>query len=249
MLAKLADKSWSLAQKIGTYLPFTYWRMVWTSIDNQAQSILDIGCADGDMMGFINNRGRFYTVGIDVYEPYLRKARKRNSHSENVLCDVRRLPFKERSFDTVLCLETLEHLDKKEEAMEAIKVLEEIARKQVIISTPVGFTKQQAYSGNPSQEHYLSLTPPELKRMGYKVKGIGISENWLTEKVRGALAKLADKRMAKVGDKEEKAESTSYALKFIDFLLRLPYYLIPGPFVYFLPRLGGHMICSKKIKA
>ena len=31
-----------------------------------------------------------------------------------------------------------------------------------------------------------------------------------------------------------------------DFLLRLPYYLIPGPVVYFLPRFAGHMMCIKR---
>jgi len=54
------------------------------------------------------------------------------------LCDVRKLPFKQKSFDTVLCMEVIEHLE-KEEAIRLIEDMEKIARKKIIITTPVGF--------------------------------------------------------------------------------------------------------------
>lgn len=246
---RLADKGWRLAQKIGTYIPFTSWYVVWSKLDKGAQSILDIGCADGDMMKFIGNRKKFYTIGIDIHRPYLEKAKRRKSHSENVLCDVRKLPFREKSFDIVLCLETLEHLERKDEGIEVIQVMEEIARRQVIISTPVGLSEQPAYGENPDQEHHLSWRPSELNRLGYHIRGVGILENWLTRKARGSLVRFADNRMKRIQEVSEKAESMSYALKFIDFLLRLPYYLLLGPLVYFLPRFAGHMICTKQLKA
>jgi SAM-dependent methyltransferase len=249
MLGRLANKSWGLAQKIGTYLPFTYWRMVWRSIDDQAQSILDIGCADGDMMGFINNRKRFYTVGIDVYEPYLEECKRAKTHDENILCDVRKLPFEDKSFDVVLFLETIEHLE-WEEGLKVIQDIERIARRQVIISTPVAFAKQEAYGENPHQEHRSFWTPGEMRQRGYKVRGIGIRENWLVERVRNGIPQLADRVLLRTQDSPDKSKkrSISRAFKLADFLLRLPYYLIPGPFVYFSTRFAGHMICNKKVE-
>jgi ubiquinone/menaquinone biosynthesis C-methylase UbiE len=250
VLGKLADKSWSLAQRIGTYLPFTYWRMVWTSIDNQNKTILDIGCADGDLMGFINNRKRFYTVGVDVYEPYLRECKRAKTHNANILCDVRKLPFKDKSFDVVLFLETIEHLE-REEGLKVLQDVERIARREVIISTPVAFAEQKAYGENPHQEHRSFWNLAEMRQRGYKVRGTGIRENWLVEKVRNGIPQLADKVLLRSQDSPDRSKirSISHAFKLADFLLRLPYYLIPGPMVYFLPRFAGHMICTKRLNA
>lgn len=247
---RLTEKGWSLAQRIGTYLPFTYWHMVWTSIDKQTRSILDIGCADGDMMGFISNRKRFYSVGVDIYRPYLREGKKAKTHNENILCDARKLPFKDESFDVVLFLEVLEHLE-KEEGLKVIQDVERIARRQVIISTPVAFAKQKVYGENPHQEHRSFWNPIEMRQRGYKVRGIGIRENRLIEKVRNGILQLADKVLTGVKDSPDRSKiwSISHAFKLIDFLLRLPYYFILGPVVYFLPRFAGHMICTKQIKA
>lgn len=250
MLGNLADKGWQLAQKVGTYLPFTYWNAVWRSLDKQVQSILDIGCADGDMMGFINKRRRFYAVGIDIYEPYLKEAQKSGNHSEYILCDARKLPFKDKSFDIVLFLETIEHLE-KQEGLKVIEDVERIARRQVIISTPVGFAKQDAYSGNPYQRHRSFWNPSEMRQRGYKVRGIGIAESWLIGKIRNAIPQFANKIISKKQKSLDSSmmRSTSHLFKLADFLLRLPYYLLPGPLVYFFPRFAGHMICIKRIKA
>ena len=197
---------------------------------------------------FINNRKRFYTVGIDVYEPYLKECKKAKTHNENILCDVRSLPFKDKSFDMVLFLETIEHLE-QEEGLKALQDVERIARREVIISTPVAFAKQEAYGENPHQEHRSLWNPVEMRQRGYKVRGIGISENWLIEKVRNGIPQLADKVLLRSQDSPDrsKTRSISHAFKLADFLLRLPYYLIPGPFIYFFPRFAGHMICIKRL--
>lgn len=249
MFSRLADKGWQLAQRIGTYLPFTAWNAVWRSLDKQHQSILDIGCADGDMMGFLNNRKRFYTVGMDIYEPYLRECKTAKTHSENILCDVRRLPFKDKSFDIVLFLETIEHLE-KEEGLKVLQEIERIARREIIISTPVSSAGQEAYGGNPHQEHRSSWSPIEMRQRGYKVGGIGIAENWLVEKVRNGIPQLADKVLSKNQNSSDRSKklSISHTFKLTDFMLRLPYYFIPGPVVYFLPSLAGHMMCTKHIE-
>jgi len=74
-------------------------------------------------------------------------------------------------FDTILLLDVLEHLT-KEDGEKIIRCLEEIARKQVIILTTVGFIPQRSLHGNIFQEHKSGWVPKEFKKLGYKVRGI-----------------------------------------------------------------------------
>ncbi|MFH1328466.1 MAG: hypothetical protein ABIH76_06465, partial [Candidatus Bathyarchaeota archaeon] len=147
-----------------------------------------------------------------------------------------------------LFLETLEHLE-RDEGLKVLQDIERIARREVIISTPVSFAGQEAYGGNPHQEHCSFWNPIEMRQRGYKVKGMGISENRLIEKVRNGILQFADKVLLRSQDSPDrgKTRSISHAFKLADFLLRLPYYFIPGPVVYFLPRFAGHMICTKEL--
>ena len=248
MFSRLVDKSWNLAQKIGTYIPFTYWRLIYKNIDLHTENILDIGCADGDMMSFINNRHSFCTVGMDIHKPYLLQAKRSLTHSHYFLGDAGKLPFKDKCFDAVLLLEIIEHLEFNE-GKRAIEEAERVARTEVIISTPVAFTKQEAYSGNPHQEHRSFWSPAEMRQRGYRVIGIGAFENWLVENVRSGMLRFADKvTFKKRTSSKDGGYSISHAFKMTDFLLRLPYYLIPGPVVYFLPKFAGHMVCIKRLE-
>ncbi len=246
MLTWLGERGWAWAQQVGTHLPFTYWHVVWRSIDGRTRSILDVGCADGDMMAFLNHRRRYYAVGVDIFEPYLKTAKRLERHSGYVRADALRLPFRTRSFDTVLFLETIEHLE-REEGSQALQEVERVARWQVVVSTPVAFVPQGAYGGNPNQKHRSFWTPHEMRRRGYTVRGIGIADNWLVGKVRNGLPQLLDRV---VRGREERAErhAITHSLKLADFLLRLPYYLLPGPLVGVLPQFAGHMVCAKRLE-
>jgi hypothetical protein len=70
------------------------------------------------------------------------------------------------------------------------------------------------------------------------------------ERVRNGIPQLADRVLSRSQDSPDKGKkrSISRAFKLADFLLRLPYYFFPGPFVYFVPMFAGHMICTKRIK-
>ena len=71
--------------------------------------------------------GAFYSVGADIFAPYLKECKCLESHDDFVLCDARMLPFKTKSFDIVWCLSTIEHLE-KEEGWKLIRAMEGIAR-------------------------------------------------------------------------------------------------------------------------
>lgn len=95
--------------------------------------ILDLGCAEGWFFGYIVSKISFSVyVGSDIALINLEKARK-NGLQDLVLCDAEHLPFRNNSFDLVLCTEVLEHLIKPKSA------LIEIARvsRKAIITTPL----------------------------------------------------------------------------------------------------------------
>jgi len=92
-----------------------------------------------------------------------------------VLCDVKELPLRERSFDVALCMEVLEHLERRfREGL--IQSMKKTTRRPVIRTTPVGEFKQLAYDENPYQEHKWIWSPIELKRFEYKVRWFGIRD-------------------------------------------------------------------------
>lgn len=138
-----------------------------------------MGCGWGGPMKTMQLKKQFDIVGADIFMPYLKQAKLNKTHDEYVLCDVRKLPFKPKSFDTVLCMEVIEH-SKKGEGIKPIEESEKIARKRVIITTSVGFLQQDPYDINPYQEHKSSFLPGEFFKMGYNVRGFGIRINPLT---------------------------------------------------------------------
>jgi SAM-dependent methyltransferase len=182
---------------------------------------LDIGCGKGEPMRFINRDKQFYAVGVDIFELYLRQCRHQNIHNDYVLCDVRRLPFREKSFNTVLCLEVLEHLERGD-GQRLLQAIEKIARHQVIISTPAGTYKQEAYDDNPHQEHRYIWIPSEMKRFGYKVRGCGLRNIRGMSGIQSPLPKVLR--------------------PLVDIV-----WILAGPLVHFFPKLGGDMVCTKEL--
>lgn len=88
--------------------------------------ILDIGCADGTFTKVIlENSMAKKIVGVDVLSSSVAYARKRFARSKKLsfqVADAHELPFKDKEFDAVFCLETLEHVE------EPKKVISEIHR-------------------------------------------------------------------------------------------------------------------------
>jgi GT2 family glycosyltransferase len=112
-----------------------------------------------------------FSVGIELFEPYLQESRKKAIHNGYIKADVRSLALKPNCFDAVIALEILEHLT-KDEGHALIRKMETWARKKVIITTPNGYLWQNGYDNNPLQEHKSGWSVEELQRLGFKVSGM-----------------------------------------------------------------------------
>jgi hypothetical protein len=131
-------------------------------------TVLDLGCSRNSPIQFCSVP---YSVGVELFEPYLEESKRKGIHNQYIKADIRKLSFKQNSFDAVLALDVLEHLS-NEESYELIEKMEEWAKKKVIIFTPNGFVWQNGYDNNPLQIHKSGGSVSELKNIGFKVYGI-----------------------------------------------------------------------------
>lgn len=136
-----------------------------------SESILDLGCGYDSPITKLPKK--IYTVGMDIYKPTIHESKRKKIHSRYVIDNVLSADehFKPKSFDSVVALDLIEHLTKKE-GLILIKKMENIARKNIIIMTPNGFTDQDAYDKNPYQVHKSGWSANEFNKLGFEVRGM-----------------------------------------------------------------------------
>jgi SAM-dependent methyltransferase len=127
-------------------------------------SILDFGCGFGAYSGALMAEGR-NCVGCDINVEYLRRAVADGIPAAAVDS---RLPFQDKSFDSVLLFEVLEHVAKVENLLdEAFRV----ARRNVLITVPncedVELMKYNdvTYAHMLSSDHVNFFDPASLKHL------------------------------------------------------------------------------------
>lgn len=98
-------------------------------IPNNVESLLEVGCGDGRILNRL--KGKYEKIcGLDISYNALEHVK-----TSKVQGSLENLPFLDNSFDILICCEVLEHLPypiyKK-----AIKELERVSKKYIIISVP-----------------------------------------------------------------------------------------------------------------
>lgn len=147
-------------------------RLLEREIVGSCATLLDIGCGfDSPVKRFSARLER--TVGIDLFTPYLDRSRAASIHSEYLEADALDIEarFGPRSFDCVLALDLIEHLDKAH-GLRLLDAMERVARRKVILFTPNGFVRQSAYDDNPHQAHRSGWSPDEMRQAGYRLWGV-----------------------------------------------------------------------------
>jgi len=103
------------------------------SIPSEVQSILDVGCGNGNLVNTIVSdfSSKFKpVVGMDISTEALKYVR-----SEKFLGGISQLPFKDSSFDLVIASEVLEHLPYSD-LREGISEIQRVSNRYIIITVP-----------------------------------------------------------------------------------------------------------------
>ena len=186
---KLSDELAFLKERIGVLLqdnfyPMTHLSILWHHLDKKAKDIVDIGCGKGRVIRFLGRCGwKGTAVGVDIYKPYILFVKKEKIYDDIILCDLRYLPFSEKTFDLVMMIWVLEHLE-KEDGLAILTQLDRLAKKQIAVLTSVGYLPQEKLNGNIFQEHRSGWQPWEFRKRGYQVYGVSGTKSIYTHIIR-----------------------------------------------------------------
>lgn len=96
------------------------------------EKVLDIGCGDGLLLRALSQKGAVVS-GADISEEGVKKCKEKGFEVSLLDVSTEDLPFSDKTFDTVIILDVLEHVYEPEALLkEAIRV----SKKHIIISVP-----------------------------------------------------------------------------------------------------------------
>lgn len=99
-------------------------------IPSDVRSILDVGCGNGFFVNSLIEEKYKKLVGLDSSKEALKHVK-----TEKILGSITNLPFEDKSFDLLTCLEVLEHLP-QEDFRKGVSELQRVSKKYIIITVP-----------------------------------------------------------------------------------------------------------------
>lgn len=100
----------------------------------KVDSILDVGCGEGFTLNRLKEKGIGKNLeGVEYLQTAIDLGKKMYPDIKIKKGTIYDLPYKDNSFDLVLCTEVLEHLDEPEKAL---KELVRVSKKYLVISVP-----------------------------------------------------------------------------------------------------------------
>lgn len=79
--------------------------------------MLDLGCGFGEFSGVVFGK---VETGIDINKKELADALKNNKYKKVIWADARKLPFKDKSYSTVIAVSVLEHIENAEDVVKEV---------------------------------------------------------------------------------------------------------------------------------
>lgn len=135
------------------------------------KSGLDIGCGGGSLLTAVRS-DTFESTGIDISAASINRSKANNVHDHYLVGDFRTAAFP-RTYDVVVLSHAIEHFT-RDDGLEVIRRIEQLAKRLIYIETPYGFLEQTDYDGNPFQRHLSGWFPHDFEGRGYTVFGSGL---------------------------------------------------------------------------
>jgi SAM-dependent methyltransferase len=137
----LRNHEWEAGAAEGTFERAEHWERPLSATEKSridtilellpsVESLLDVGCGDGRITNLMAERAQ-RVVGLDASAQALSYVK-----TETVRSNVDELPFAERSFDLVTCIQVLEHLPRPV-LRRTLSQLKRVARRYIMIGVPL----------------------------------------------------------------------------------------------------------------
>jgi ubiquinone/menaquinone biosynthesis C-methylase UbiE len=144
---------------------------------------LDVGCGYGKW-GYLLRSYRtmqygsdIRITGVDLFQPHIDSLEPKKIYDDLRCCSAISLPFPDKSFDSAVCCEVLEHLP-HEDGPKLFAELKRVCRQGFVITTP--FLDCLRGGGdtidgfNPYEAHLYCYRFPEFRSLGFtQVMGVG----------------------------------------------------------------------------
>ena len=134
-------------------------RYLWAARFCEGRRVLDAGCGIGYGAAILDRAGARQVTAVDIAEPIIEVAKQ--SVPDTVRCDVGdlvSLSYPNASFDLVVCLEVIEHVEDRDAVLDELKrVMSPDAF--LLVSSP---NRDRYIPGNPHHRH--EYVPAELKK-------------------------------------------------------------------------------------
>jgi beta-1,4-mannosyl-glycoprotein beta-1,4-N-acetylglucosaminyltransferase len=156
------------------------------------KKVLDLGCGKNSPIRFLKDKKGFenlYTLGVDIFTPYIDLNKNGDHiHSEYLNSNIFEIQFPDKSFDTAILFDVVEHFDRND-FLEFLPKLEKIVSK-IIVITPNGFIEQGDHDKNPYQSHRSGWTVADFNSLGFTCTGLSGYKPFYTMKYIPSLLRI-----------------------------------------------------------
>lgn len=133
-------------------------------------TVIELGSGKNSPFRFFNEC--IYSVGVELFRPYIYLSREKKIHTDYVYGDIRKIEFTSKCIDAVICISVFEHLN-RDDGFAIIEKMENWARKKVLIYVPNGKWPQCAYDNNELQKHQSEWYADDFISRGYTIIPVG----------------------------------------------------------------------------
>lgn len=157
----------------------------------EGTSFLDVGCGHGKW-GYLlkkyrwSKTARVEITGIDLFEPHILALEREGTYDRLLTASATELPFPDKSFDSAVACEVLEHLSQAD-GPRLISELQRVCRRSFVVTTPNfpclrgggetmdGFNEHEAHRHNFLYREFRGLGFTQVVGLGLKTPSFKLS--------------------------------------------------------------------------